>query len=101
MKFTVKFGENYLTDYMRIIDVHRNLGAGIESTTEDKISGGANFIRSKRNKSTIDVEFRTLDDIVTARRKLAEITSSDVPLELIFSDEPNIFIKRLEVVKLS
>lgn len=95
MKFTVKFGENYLTDYMRIIDVHRNLGAGIESTTEDKISGGANFIRSKRNKSTIDVEFRTLDDIVTARRKLAEITSSDVPLELIFSDEPNIFYQAI------
>ncbi|WP_408886591.1 hypothetical protein, partial [Lactococcus lactis] len=66
---------------MRIIEVHRNLGAGIESTTEDKISGGTNFIRSRRNKSTIEVEFRTFwkDDIANTRRKLAEITSTEVP----------------------
>ncbi|MCM6841345.1 phage tail family protein, partial [Lactococcus lactis] len=97
MTFTVKFGNNFLTDYMRIIEVHRNLGAGIESTTEDKISGGANFIRSRRNKSTIEVEFRTFwkDDIANTRRKLAEITSTEVPLELIFSDEPNIYYQAI------
>ena len=97
MTFTVKFGNNFLTDYMRIIEVHRNLGAGIESTIEDKISGGANFIRSRRNKSTIEVEFRTFwkDDIANTRRKLAEITSTEVPLELIFSDEPNLYYQAI------
>lgn len=97
MTFTVKFGNNFLTDYMRIIEVHRNLGAGIDSTTEDKISGGSNFIRSRRNKSTIEVEFRTFwkNDIADTRRRLAEITSSEVPLELIFSDEPNIYYQAI------
>lgn len=91
MTFSIKFAGHVLTEHMRVIDVKRNLGAGIENTTEDKVSGGSEFISSRRTKSTIEVEFRTFDDIATARRKLAGLTSSETPEELIFSDEPNLF----------
>ena len=95
MAFTVKYDGNFLTDHMRIIDVHRNLGAGINSTTEENVFSGADFVRSRRDKSTIEVEFRTFDNIVTARRILAKLTSSPIPTELIFSDEPNLFYQAI------
>lgn len=95
MAFTVKYDGNFLTDHMRIIDVHRNLGAGITSTTEENVFSGADFVRSRRDKSTIEVEFRTFDNIVTARRILAKLTSSPIPTELIFSDEPNLFYQAI------
>ncbi|WP_271328026.1 distal tail protein Dit [Lactococcus muris] len=91
MTFSINFADNVLTEHMRVIDVKRNLGAGIENITEDKISGGADFIRSRRTQSTIEIEFRTFDDISTARRVLADLTNSVVPQKLIFSDEPNLF----------
>ena len=95
MAFTVKYDGNFLTDHMRIIDVHRNLGAGITNTTEENVFSGADFVRSRRDKSTIEVEFRTFDNIVTARRILAKLTSSLIPTELIFSDEPNLFYQAI------
>lgn len=95
MAFTVKYDGNFLTDHMRIIDVHRNLGAGITSTTEENVFSGADFVRSRRDKSTIEVEFRTFDNIVTVRRILAKLTSSPIPTELIFSDEPNLFYQAI------
>jgi len=95
MAFTVKYDGNFLTDHMRIIDVHRNLGAGITSTTEENVFSGADFVGSRRDKSTIEVEFRTFDNIVTARRILAKLTSSPIPTELIFSDEPNLFYQAI------
>lgn len=95
MGFTVKYDGNFLTDHMRIIDVHRNLGAGINSTTEENVFSGADFVRSRRDKSTIEVEFRTFDNITTARRQLAKLTSSSIPAELIFSDEPNLYYQAI------
>ncbi len=95
MAFTVKYDGNFLTDHMRIIDVHRNLGAGITSTTEENIFSGSDFIRSKKDKSTIEVEFRTFGNIATARRLLAKLTSSPIPTELIFSDEPNLYYQAI------
>ncbi|MCT3132583.1 distal tail protein Dit [Lactococcus lactis] len=95
MAFTVKYDGNFLTDHMRIIDVHRNLGAGITSTTEENVFSGADFVRSRRDKSTIEVEFRTFDNITTARRQLAKLTSSSIPAELIFSDEPNLYYQAI------
>ena len=95
MAFTVKYDGNFLTDHMRIIDVHRNLGAGITSTTEENVFSGADFVRSRRDKSTIEVEFRTFDNITTARRLLAKLTSSSIPAELIFSDEPNLYYQAI------
>ncbi len=95
MAFTVKYDGNFLTDHMRIIDVHRNLGAGITSTTEENVFSGTDFVRSRRDKSTIEVEFRTFDNITTARRLLAKLTSSSIPAELIFSDEPNLYYQAI------
>lgn len=95
MAFTVKYDGNFLTDHMRIIDVHRNLGAGIVSTTEENVFAGDDFVRSRRDKSTIEVEFRTFGNIATARRLLAQLTSSSIPTELIFSDEPNLYYQAI------
>lgn len=95
MAFTVKYDGNFLTDHMRIIDVHRNLGAGITSTTEENVFAGDDFVRSRRDKSTIEIEFRTFGNIATARRLLAKLTSSPIPTELIFSDEPNLYYQAI------
>lgn len=101
MIFTVKYGENFLTDHMRILDVRRKLGAGIISTTEENVFAGDDFIRSRRDKATIEIDFITFDNLATARRLLAKLTSSPIPTELIFSDEPNLYYQAIRQGEIS
>lgn len=101
MIFTVKYGGNFLTDHMRILDVRRNLGAGIVSTTEENVFSGDDFIRSRRDKATIEIDFITFDNLATARRLLAKLTSSPILTELIFSDEPNLYYQAIRQGEIS
>ncbi|MDS1012632.1 phage tail family protein [Lactococcus lactis] len=90
MTLTVNFAGNELTKHMRIIDVKRNLGAGIDIVSQKRAGNGEDFISSRKDSSKIVVDFRTFDDITAARRLLAALTSSETLAELSFSDEPNV-----------
>ncbi|MGF2203727.1 distal tail protein Dit [Lactococcus lactis] len=90
MTLTVNFAGNELTKHMRIIDVKRNLGAGIDIVSQKRAGNGEDFISSRKDPSKIVVDFRTFDDITAARRLLAALTSSETLAELSFSDEPNV-----------
>ncbi len=90
MTLTVNFAGNDLTKHMRIIDVKRNLGAGIDIVSQKRAGNGEDFISSRKDSSKIVVDFRTFDDITKARRLLAALTSSETLAELSFSDEPNV-----------
>ena len=90
MTLTVNFAGNELTKHMRIIDVKRNLGAGIDIVSQKRAGNGEDFISSRKDSSKIVVDFRTFDDITKARRLLAALTSSETLAELSFSDEPNV-----------
>lgn len=90
MTLTVNFAGNELTKHMRIIDVKRNLGAGIDIVSQKRAGNGEDFISSRKDSSKIVVDFRTFDDIKAARRLLAALTSSETLAELSFSDEPNV-----------
>ena len=90
MTLTVNFAGNELTKHMRIIDVKRNLGAGIDIVSQKRAGNGEDFISSRKDSSKIVVDFRTFDDIKAARRLLAALTSSEKLAELSFSDEPNV-----------
>lgn len=90
MTLTVNFAGNELTKHMRIIDVKRNLGAGIDIVSQKRAGNGEDFISSRKDSSKIVVDFRTFDDITEARRLLAALTSSETLAELSFSDEPNV-----------
>ena len=90
MTLTVNFAGNELTKHMRIIDVKRNLGAGIDIVSQKRAGNGEDFISSRKDSSKIVVDFRTFDDITSARRLLAALTSSETLAELSFSDEPNV-----------
>ena len=90
MTLTVNFAGNELTKHMRIIDVKRNLGAGIDIVSQKRAGNGEDFISSRKDSSKIVVDFRTFDDITAARRLLAALTSSETLAELSFSDDPNV-----------
>jgi predicted phage tail component-like protein len=91
MSFWIKYDDVNLTEYMRIIDVKRNIGTE-RSNTIRQIGNNQMFQRSVLQPKKITVKFRIYDDVnsmAELRLLVAGLLNKDDPKQLIFGDEPN------------
>ena len=91
--FKVKYGDNYLTDYVKFTKIERGVASENNLTTEENSSDGVEIVSVKRGPKEIPMSFHVIDglDVNFVRRKLGQILSSNVTKELSFSDEPNYY----------
>ena len=91
--FKVKYGDDYLTDYVKFTKIERGVASENTLTTEENSSDGVEIVNVKRGPKEIPMSFHVIDglDVNIVRRKLAQILSSTVSKKLNFSDEPNYY----------
>ena len=91
--FRVKYGNDYLTDYVKFIKVERGVASENIINSQESASDGVEIISIKRGPKKIPMTFHVIDglDVNIVRRKLGEILSTSEPKELSFSDEPNYY----------
>ena len=91
--FKVKYGDDYLTDYVKFTKIERGVASENNLTTEENSSDGVEIVSVKRGPKEIPMSFHVIDglDVNFVRRKLGQILSSNVTKELSFSDEPNYY----------
>lgn len=100
--FKVKYGDDYLTDYVKFTKIERGVASENTLTTEENSSDGVEIVSVKRGPKEIPMSFHVIDglDVNIVRRKLAQILSSNVTKELSFSDEPNYYYNAILTGKL-
>ncbi|MDM7659508.1 distal tail protein Dit [Lactococcus lactis] len=91
--FKVKYGDDYLTDYVRFIKVNRGVASESELLLEENSGDGTNVLKSRRKAKEIPMTFHVIDglDVNVVREKLGNIISTNVIKQLTFSDTPNIY----------
>ncbi|WP_348619037.1 distal tail protein Dit [Lactococcus lactis] len=91
--FKVKYGDDYLTDYVRFIKVNRGVASESELLLEENSGDGTNVLKSRRKAKEIPMTFHVIDglDVNVVREKLGSIISTNVIKQLTFSDTPNIY----------
>ncbi|WP_270249684.1 distal tail protein Dit [Lactococcus lactis] len=91
--FKVKYGDDYLTDYVKFTKIERGVASENTLTTEENSSDGVEIVNVKRGPKEIPMSFHVIDglDVNIVRRKLAQVLSSTVSKKLNFSDEPNYY----------
>ncbi|MCT0031104.1 phage tail protein, partial [Lactococcus lactis subsp. lactis] len=100
--FKVKYGDDYLTDYVKFTKIERGVASENTLTTEENSSDGVEIVSVKRGPKEIPMSFHVIDglDVNIVRRKLAQILSSTVSKKLNFSDEPNYYYNAILTGKL-
>lgn len=95
--FKVKYGEDYLTDYVRFIKVNRGAGTENDLSVEDNSGIGSNVIKTRRKAKEISMTFHVIDglDVNVVREKLGKIISTTETKQLIFSDNPNFYYEAI------
>ena len=91
--FKVKYGDDYLTDYVRFIKVNRGVASESELLLEENSGDGTKVLKSRRKAKEIPMTFHVIDglDVNVVREKLGSIISTNVIKQLTFSDTPNIY----------
>ncbi|MDY5177385.1 phage tail family protein [Lactococcus lactis] len=91
--FKVKYGDDYLTDYVRFIKVNRGIASESELLLEENSGDGTKVLKSRRKAKEIPMTFHVIDglDVNVVREKLGSIISTNVIKQLTFSDTPNIY----------
>ncbi|WP_277812511.1 distal tail protein Dit [Lactococcus lactis] len=91
--FKVKYGDDYLTDYVRFIKVNRGVASESELLLEENSGDGTKVLKSRRKAKEIQMTFHVIDglDVNVVREKLGSIISTNVIKQLTFSDTPNIY----------
>ena len=100
--FKVKYGDDYLTDYVKFTKIERGVASENTLTTEENSSDGVEIVNVKRGPKEIPMSFHVIDglDVNFVRRKLAQILSSTANKRLNFSDEPNYYYNAILTGKL-
>lgn len=95
--FKVKYGEDYLTDYVRFIKVNRGAATENDLSVEDNSGIGSKVIKTRRKAKEISMTFHVIDglDVNVAREKLGKIISTTETKQLIFSDNPNFYYEAI------
>ncbi|KAF6606033.1 MULTISPECIES: distal tail protein Dit [unclassified Lactococcus] len=95
--FKVKYGEDYLTDYIRFIKVNRGAGTENDLSVEDNSGIGSKVIKTRRKAKEISMTFHVIDglDVNVVREKLGKIISTTETKQLIFSDNPNFYYEAI------
>lgn len=95
--FKVKYGDDYLTDYVRFIKVNRGVASESELLLEEKSGDGTNVLKTRRKAKEILMTFHVIDglDVNVVREKLGKIISTTETKQLIFSDNPNFYYEAI------
>ena len=95
--FKVKYGDDYLTDYVRFIKVNRGVASESELLLEENSGDGTKVLKSRRKAKEILMTFHVIDglDVNVVREKLGKIISTTETKQLIFSDNPNFYYKAI------
>ncbi|GAB2022059.1 phage tail family protein [Pseudolactococcus yaeyamensis] len=91
MSFWIKYDDVALTDYMRIIDVQRNIGTGHNNVIK-QIGKNQMFQTSYQEPKKIKIEFRIFENnnsLAELRLLIAGLLNKEEPKKLVFGDEPN------------
>lgn len=95
--FKVKYGDDYLTDYVRFIKVNRGVASESELLLEENSGDGTKVLKSRRKAKEISMTFHVIDglDVNVVREKLGKIISATETKQLIFSDNPNFYYEAI------
>ncbi|MGV9025356.1 distal tail protein Dit [Lactococcus lactis] len=95
--FKVKYGDDYLTDYVRFIKVNRGVASESELLLEENSGDGTKVLKSRRKAKEIPMTFHVIDglDVNVVREKLGKIISTTETKQLIFSDNPNFYYEAI------
>lgn len=95
--FKVKYGDDYLTDYVRFIKVNRGVASESELLLEENSGDGTKVIKTRRKAKEISMTFHVIDglDVNVVREKLGKIISTTETKQLIFSDNPNFYYEAI------
>ena len=95
--FKVKYGDDYLTDYVRFIKVNRGVASESELLLEENSGDGTKVLKSRRKAKEISMTFHVIDglDVNVVREKLGKIISTTETKQLIFSDNPNFYYEAI------